>query len=846
MGAEVPLRILTDGKARKLRAGRSAVVWACLGVCSVVLVKAVVLGGLGSATFSLLDPRFGGVDGLGVLTSAQSAPARKEELATVGRNMDVFRDARGAVAGAVPRHGVSGSLFGDDGHGKLPGVNQDAWIASKMGQGVHFLSDKPHFVRAPHPRRPMLRRVDRANAIGPLAHLPSHRTPDALARIVSRGKLLRERARLAGLNDRNNAMGALGSLPSPPQDRKDWGPVDRWAGGTLFRAGTTATSTGGSLSPQFKSDRGNADGALAALHGDQSWKVEAPDNGWASAVKDDGWATAVHDDGWAAGTHDNGWAKESKQNGWASAVHDDGWASSPSAAAAHGALMSIHSGNPMGSLSQVTGRQDGWSAEPSRATEQGALANTKSGNVMGSLAQTKSGNRMGGLSQMKEDATNAMGSLAALKADPETNGDLANFKQIQAETDGALSSLKDVLDATASLSGVKASNSAGSLANTKGSDVWGSLSGTKGSDVWGSLSGTKGSDVWGSLSGATGQDLANGVLSVTKNGEDVDGTLSGFKYGKQGEQFGGSLANVHGSDIGGSLSAVKSSMTDGVLSTGGGADKHEMMAGALAAVGGKVDRGEMIGGSLSAVPDHPQRDGWLSQAPGLRGRLVKTGAGGAASQRAAKTVAESEKQVQKTEEQAAALHYMLGKELNEAYQKRAALRAEQKVKEQEKKLEAQLEASKHKVEAVEAQMEHAAAAAKAARGDSKAVAASAEAVGKGPDAASSAVKGKAQAGKAASGMRNAMHVAKGQQKKQQKLDEDEGDSAADDNEDDIGWHKTHWSTLAWVMFIMFGPVFTTAVVGLVGYYTGTVAALATCLLLVCMDIACYYYSWFLW
>lgn len=685
----------------------------------------------------------------------------------------------------------------------------------------------------------MLRRVDRANASGPLARLASHSTPDALARIVSRGKLLRERARLAGLNHRNNILGALGSLPSSSQAprqqlRKDRGSVDEWAGGPLFRAGTTATSTDGSLSPQFKSDRGNADGALAALHGDQSWKAGADDNGWASAVKDDGWATAVHDDGWAAGTHDDGWASESKQNGWASAVHDDGWANSPSAAAAHGALMSIHTGNPMGSLSQATGRQDGWSTEPSRSTEQGSLASTKSGNVMGILAQTRKGNSMGGLSQMKQDATNAMGSLAALKADPETNGDLANFKQIQAETDGALSSLKDVLEATASLSGVKASNSAGSLANTQGSDVWGSLSGTRGSDVWGSLSGTK------------GQDLANGILSVTKNGEDVDGSLSGFKYGKQGERVGGSLANVHGSDIGGSLSDVKRSTVDGVLSTGGDADQHEMIGGALSAVGGKVDKGEMIGGTLSAVADRPQRDGWLSQAPGLRGRLVKTGAGGAASQRAAKTVVESEKQVQKTEEQAAALHYMLGKELNEAVQKRAALRAEQEVKAQEKKLEAQLEASKHKVEAVQAQMEHAAAKAKAARGTSKATAASAEAVGKGPGAASSAVKGKARVGNAASAMRNSMHVAKGQQKKQQKLDEDEGDSAADDNADDIGWHKTHWSTLAWVMFIMFGPVFTTAVVGLVGYYTGTVAALATCLLLVCMDIACYYYSWFLW
>lgn len=852
---EVPLRCREEGqvKARQHGAGRRALLWACIGVCSVLLVKGVTIGGLGASTFSLLDPRYGGVDGLGVLASRRVVPARQQELATVGDKMDSFRAARTVV----PTHGVAGSVFGDDAPGRLPGVNQNAWLSSKEEQGVHFFGDRPRFVRAVHPRRPsMLRRVDTANAEGKLARLRSHRAPSALARVVSRTNILRERARLAAMNNRNNAVGALGRLQSKPQLTtqqflKSSDSVDNWAGGTLFRASTTSTSTQGSLSPNFRSDEGNANGALAAVHGDKSWAEPAHDNGWASPVKDNSWASSVKD---------NGWATASKQTGWASAVHDNGWASSPSAATSHGALMSMKDANPMGSLSQLKGHQDSWAKQPSRNEDIGGLASMASGDSRGSLAQFHGGNNkgslaqvrggnnkgslavvrgrensMGSLSAVKTTHVNSMGSLASVKTDPETNGALSNFKQNQAETDGSLSSFKDSLDSTdGSLAGLKASNSAGSLANTKGSDAGGSLA-----DV-------KSSDVWGSLSNAKGTDMANGVLSVTKNGQDVGGSLSGFSYGKDGEHVGGSLANTKSSDVGGSLADVKSTM----------------VKGALEAVGGHVDKSEMVGGSLSAVADRPQGNGWLSKAPGLRGRLVERGAGDAAKQAptksAARMVEQSAKQVQETEEEAAALKYMLGKELSEATEKRAALVAEQKVKKQKAALERMLQDSKKQMERVQSKLAKAAElAAHEAKGGVKgakptpAVASKAEGKGatmKNADAKVPSQHGSKTAAKAAAGVDEVkMHVANGQLKKQRKSTKlgEEGEPL-DGNEDDIGWHKTHWSTVAWVMFIMFGPVFTTAVVGLVGYYTGTVAALATCLLLVCMDIACYYYSWFLW
>jgi hypothetical protein len=886
-GVEVPLRCREEGHMKERAAGRQTLVWAALGVCSVMLVKAVVIGGLGSATFALLDPRFGGVDGLGVLTSKAVAPGsagRQQELATVGRSLDSFRAARG-VAGLVPRQTVQGGIFGDGEEGRLPGVNQNAWLASRAGEGVHFVDSKRVFVRAaPHPRRPsMLHRVSADNAQGALASLHSYRTPSALARMVSRNNLLRERARLAGLNEHYNADGVLGRMRSLPQDTTSQfrrsKEFDNSAGGALFRASTTATSTGGSLSANFKSDAANANGALAAVHGD--------DKSWAQPSNDYGWAQPTKDNGWATPTHDNGWATESKQNGWASAVHDNGWASAPSASDLHGALLSMgeSAGNAMGSLSQLKNQQDAWSQEPSRAEKKGALASMRSGlaETMGALASMKSGsymgslslvkarreNRLGSLSQIKTSHDNAMGSLASVKTDPETNGALAKFKQNLAETDGSLSTLTGDETATdGSLSGIKGGSFEGSLAITKGSDAAGSLSDVKGSDVFGSLSGSKVDDMAGGVLSVTKNTLdVGGALSLTANKEDVGGSLAG--YGKQGEMAGGTLANTKGSDVGGSLSDVKGSKVN--------------LGGSLSDV-----KGSMVDGALSAVTERPQGLGWLAQAPGLRGRLVKSrcdsqdtacadpapGVGGNAedantARTATKTggllrmdmptVAKTAKEAQKTAEEAAALKYMLGKELNEATRELTVQAAEKKVQKQEQALEHMLKASKEKVEEVQQKVQAAAAKPSSEAKPQPATAAAVKGVGEGADARGTAPdvaakrpetpehaeKAAKTASEAASAVGDTMHVAKGQLKKQQKLDDDLG-KPLDDNEDDIGWQKSHWSTLAWVMFIMFGPVFTTAVVGLVGYYTGTVAALATCLLLVCMDIACYYYSWFLW
>jgi hypothetical protein len=110
----------------------------------------------------------------------------------VGRSLDSFRAARG-VAGLVPTDTVKGGIFGDGAAGRLPGVNQNAWLASRAGEGVHFVDSKRVFVRAaPHPRRPsMLHRVSADKAQGALASLHSYRTPSALARMVSRNNHLR-------------------------------------------------------------------------------------------------------------------------------------------------------------------------------------------------------------------------------------------------------------------------------------------------------------------------------------------------------------------------------------------------------------------------------------------------------------------------------------------------------------------------------------------------------------------------------------------------------------------------------------------------------------------------------
>jgi hypothetical protein len=62
---------------------------------------------------------------------------------------------------------------------------------------------------------------------------------------------------------------------------------------------------------------------------------------------------------------------------------------------------------------------------------------------------------------------------------------------------------------------------------------------------------------------------------------------------------------------------------------------------------------------------------------------------------------------------------------------------------------------------------------------------------------------------------------------------------------DIGWVKHEWDASSWVLFVIFGPIFTIVVTGLVWGCAGPVAAIIMLIILVCLDISSYYYSWFL-
>jgi hypothetical protein len=905
-GVEVPLRLRKEGfaKAQMPATGRQALVWACLGVSVVVLVKAVVIGGLGSATVGLLDPRYGGSDGLGVFTAHEAKLARQQELTM-------------------------------DAPGKL---------ASEKNMGKADL----RFARTvQHPRRPfMLHRADVAAHLGQLRK--------------QRGILLREKAILDKLQAQRRALAALGRSPStqpatqqPPMKAT---PRATWADGALARARTTVTSTDGSLSANFADDASNTYGALGVTkQGSHGWAVPAEDNGWAepaedngwakptqdngwaslvkdkswaSRVRDDSWAMPVKDDGWAQPTSDNGWAMQTKQTAWAAPVHDDAWASSPSLAVSRGALMSVKDDNPVGSLALASGHQDGWTKGPSMSEDMGALAS------------------------MREQTSNTGGILSGLKNDQAAvDGSVSSVKNTDVATQGSLSAFKDSAEATGgSLASVKGGSFAGSLADTKSSDVDGSLADSKGRDMAdGVLSVTKGgqdvggslarlpkskyNDVEGSLANIKGGDMWGGVLSVASNGQDadIDGSLSNTK----GDDMAGGVLSVtsDGKDVGGSLARLSQKGKRG-----------GNVGGSLA----KTQGHEMVQGSLSATKDHSEGAVWLPRAPGLRGRVLKRspadavtadaksakGAGPKGASRAVATATGSEstvesakemKDVQKTREEAAALQYMLGKELNEATQKhdekvrekqrklkeraanKAVVAAEETLKrkqeqvalkKQQQALERKLASSRKRVQKIQSELSRKAASIKAdlakaqaevsrklgtMKADlAKASTEKAEAVPQKMDSAvmvrksakaepkketavatmvagghTTSAKGLQHTAGSAHGsvheaepVHESMHVVKGQQKKQQKLDDAEGEDKErlpyDYNDDDIGWQKKHWSTVAWVMFIMFGPVFTSAVVALVGYYTGTVAALATCLLLVCMDIACYYYSWFLW
>ena len=179
---------------------------------------------------------------------------------------------------------------------------------------------------------------------GKLQHAKAHELKNAISLPMDK--------EAGGVSMRSYAGNARGALASEPAAE---GPVDEWSGGALFRARTTATSTGGSLSRGTAADEGNAKGALVNLPTDKSWaqptgslgvlfradtagdkgNANGPlaslhgDKSWAQPTNDNGWAQPTKDNSWAASVKDNGWAAVKKQTGWASAVHDNGWASSP-------------------------------------------------------------------------------------------------------------------------------------------------------------------------------------------------------------------------------------------------------------------------------------------------------------------------------------------------------------------------------------------------------------------------------------------------------------------------------------------------------------------------------------
>jgi hypothetical protein len=62
---------------------------------------------------------------------------------------------------------------------------------------------------------------------------------------------------------------------------------------------------------------------------------------------------------------------------------------------------------------------------------------------------------------------------------------------------------------------------------------------------------------------------------------------------------------------------------------------------------------------------------------------------------------------------------------------------------------------------------------------------------------------------------------------------------------DVGWVKHEWDAGSWVLFVIFGPIFTIVVTGLVWHCAGPVAAMIMLSILICLDISSYYYSWFL-
>jgi hypothetical protein len=382
-----------------------------------------------------------------------------------------------------------------------------------------------------------------------------------------------------------------------------------------------------------------------------------------------------------------------------------------------------------------------------------------------------------------------------------------------------------------------------------------------------------GDDPYGTLARTMGESNIGGVLARSAvDQSDMYGTLSALHSSSEGT--GGSLTAA---GVGGDNSweeTPEGRASGGVLfdKSLAGTDDADVALASRARAAHKVHREEVmksetIGGSLASLGPSSQDETWgtlsavkpgadahgegtlslvkMSNPDGVLAIYGKTGEY-VEKQQAARADQARLNTLAKMESQAAALHAAQAKRLaalrkaEEAQKQRDLQMFIRYQKQQEAKKEAaaaeQAEELKHK----KAEASKAKAAIKhATSAMHKAATAGAFAGGAGPAIAATAFAG-------AGGMRGA------------KLSED--DSAADGDAEeetpaeekanikrfnDVGWEKHEWNAPSWALFFFFGPVVTALAVFIVWYVAGVIPAVVMLVMLLCLDIGAYYYSWYL-
>jgi hypothetical protein len=385
---------------------------------------------------------------------------------------------------------------------------------------------------------------------------------------------------------------------------------------------------------------------------------------------------------------------------------------------------------------------------------------------------------------------------------------------------------------------------------------------------------SRGNDPYGTLARTTGESNVGGVLARSAvDQSDMYGTLSALHSSSEGT--GGSLtaAGVGGDDSWEETPEGRAS--GGVLfdKSLAGRDDADVALASRARAAHKVHRDEVmkseaIGGSLASLGPSSQDETWgtlsavkpgsdangegtlslvkMSNPDGVLAIYGKTGEY-VEKQQAAKADQARLNTLAKMESQAAALHAAQAKRL-------AALRKAEEAQKQrdlqmfiryQKQQQAKKEAAAAEKSEEEKRRNAEASKAKAAIKHvtstmHKAVTAGAFAGGVGPAIAATAFAG-------AGGKRGA------------KLAED--DSAADGDVEeeetpaeekanikrfnDVGWEKHEWNAPSWALFFFFGPVVTALAVFIVWYVAGVIPAVVMLVMLLCLDIGAYYYSWYL-